>query len=167
MKSKLRLFLIALTFVSSYSHADIIGAGIGGLIGSQFGQGNGKIAMAALGAVVGDRVSEGINEQRRNNFRNDGNENYPERRPGVYQRPDRYESAPAFVEEPVRVTAITPGRAYQPSPYQSNYINVYPQQYYQPGITIGAYRSFGGGFHRGHGGYGGYSSYGGHHGRHH
>lgn len=153
MKSKFRLILVALTFVSSYSHADIIGAGIGGLIGSQFGQGNGKIAMAALGAVVGDRISEGVSEQRRSNFRNngyDGDEGYPERRPRTSQR---YESAPVYVEEPVRVTVVTPGRAYQPYPYQPNYVTVYPQ-YYQPGIAIGAYRNYGGGFHHGHGGYG-------------
>ena len=37
--------------------ADVLGAAAGAVIGSQFGKGNGKIAMAALGAVIGDRAT--------------------------------------------------------------------------------------------------------------
>lgn len=147
MKSKFRFIFIALAIASGSAHADIIGAGIGGLIGSQFGQGNGKIAMAALGAVIGDRVSEGVSSHR-----NDGayiyeDEGYPEARPRPSQR-----AYVIPVEEPqiVRVTPVTPARIYQPYPTQAYYGGMY----IQPGIVIGSYPSYGyrphPGLHRGH-----------------
>jgi hypothetical protein len=52
------MLLLTLGFSIGNAHADLLGAGIGGLIGSQFGSGDGKIAMAAIGAVVGDRLTE-------------------------------------------------------------------------------------------------------------
>lgn len=61
MKKVTRLagvLLATLGLTAGTAHADLLGAGIGGLIGSQFGSGNGKIAMAALGAVVGDRMTQ-------------------------------------------------------------------------------------------------------------
>ena len=55
--TKILLSLLITASVASTAHADVLGAVAGGLIGSQFGQGNGRIAMAAVGAVVGDRVT--------------------------------------------------------------------------------------------------------------
>ncbi len=40
--------------VTHQVHADPIGAILGGLVGSQFGEGNGKIAMTVIGAVAGN-----------------------------------------------------------------------------------------------------------------
>lgn len=37
-------------------NGNLIGAGIGGLVGNQFGKGKGKIAMTVLGAVAGSQV---------------------------------------------------------------------------------------------------------------
>jgi len=56
---KLYKFFIVLffLFISNLAKADTAGAIIGGLIGAQFGSGNGKIAAAAIGAVIGDRTS--------------------------------------------------------------------------------------------------------------
>jgi hypothetical protein len=146
MKSKFRFVFIALTIASGSAHADIIGAGIGGLIGSQFGQGNGKIAMAALGAVIGDRVSEGASARGNETYAYD-EESYPEARPRTYQR--AY-VVPADEPQIVRVTPVTPGRIYQPYPSQAYYGGMYVQ----PGIVIGAYPSYGyrphPGLHRGH-----------------
>jgi hypothetical protein len=162
MSSKFRLILIALSLMSSYSKADIIGAGIGSLIGSQFGQGHGKIAMLALGAVVGDRISEEFSEPRQNTFRSHVNHGYDEdetsleRRSRSDPRSETYESPPVFVAEPVRVTVVIPGRAYPANhPYQANYVTnyvkVYPTHHGQRGLTVGAYRTYGG-----YGGYGGH-----------
>jgi hypothetical protein len=142
MKSKFRFIFIALAIASGSAHADIIGAGIGGLIGSQFGQGNGKIAMAALGAVIGDRVSEGVSTPTRIATYDD--EGYPE----VRQRPaPRAYVIPADEPQIVRVTPVAPARIYQPY-----YGSV--GTYAQPGIVISTYPSYGHrqhpGLHRGH-----------------
>jgi len=51
----LATLLIATSAMSA--KADVLGAVAGGLIGSQFGQGNGRVAMAAVGAVIGDRLT--------------------------------------------------------------------------------------------------------------
>ncbi len=142
MKSKFRFIFIALAITSGSAYADIIGAGIGGLIGSQFGQGNGKIAMAALGAVIGDRVSEGVSSPTRMEAYND--DGYPEARPRPQQRAF---IVPADEAQIVRVTPVTPARIYQPYPYQPYYGNVGP--YVQPGIVIGAYPTYG--YRRSHG----------------
>lgn len=146
MKSKFRLIFIALAIASGSAHADIIGAGIGGLIGSQFGQGNGKIAMAALGAVVGDRLSEGVSSHRNNGAYAYADESYQEARP----RPSpRAYVIPADEPQIVRVTPITPARSYQPYPSQAYYGGTH-----QPGIVISTYPSYGyrqhPGLHRGH-----------------
>jgi hypothetical protein len=52
------ILLTALGLTAGSVHADILGAGIGGLIGSQFGSGDGKLAMTAIGAVIGDRMTQ-------------------------------------------------------------------------------------------------------------
>lgn len=48
---------IVLTLAALPARADVIGAIVGGAVGSQFGKGNGRIASAAIGAVIGDRIS--------------------------------------------------------------------------------------------------------------
>ena len=61
MRKTTRLISILLTtlgLTAGSVHADILGAGIGGLIGSQFGRGDGKLAMTAIGAVIGDRMTQ-------------------------------------------------------------------------------------------------------------
>jgi hypothetical protein len=42
--------------------ADPVGALIGGIAGAQFGQGNGKLAMAIIGAVAGDVVTNQVSD---------------------------------------------------------------------------------------------------------
>lgn len=54
--SKVLVTLLIATSAMS-AKADVIGAVAGGLIGSQLGQGNGRVAMAAVGAVIGDRLT--------------------------------------------------------------------------------------------------------------
>lgn len=51
----LATLLIATSAISA--KADVLGAVAGGILGSQFGQGNGRVAMAAAGAVIGDRLT--------------------------------------------------------------------------------------------------------------
>lgn len=61
MRNTTKLLAILLTatgLTAGSAHADLLGAGIGGLIGSQFGRGDGKLAMTAIGAVVGDRMTQ-------------------------------------------------------------------------------------------------------------
>ena len=60
MINKFRFIFLGLALGTSIqiAQADILGAAVGGLIGSQFGQGNGKLAMTAIGAVIGDRMTE-------------------------------------------------------------------------------------------------------------
>lgn len=58
MKTGLVAISLAASLVSIPAHADITGGGVlgaiaGGLLGSQVGQGNGRIAASALGAVLG------------------------------------------------------------------------------------------------------------------
>ncbi len=48
---------IVLSMAALPARADVIGAIVGGAVGSQFGKGNGRIASAAIGAVIGDRLS--------------------------------------------------------------------------------------------------------------
>lgn len=57
MKTKIQFLVLLLGLSTSLAHADIFGAGVGGLIGAQMGRGNGRVAMAAVGAVVGDRLT--------------------------------------------------------------------------------------------------------------
>lgn len=141
MKSKFRFIFIALAITSGSAHADIIGAGIGGLIGSQFGQGNGKIAMAALGAVIGDRVTEGAYGS--NRISSYGDDEYQEVRPRPAPRAYAIPTDPQIV----RVTPVTPAQIHQPY-YGSVGAYVYPS------IVIGTHSSYGfrqhPGQHRGH-----------------
>ena len=58
MKTSLVALSLAAGLVSLPAHADITGGGLlgaiaGGLLGSQVGQGNGRVAASALGAVLG------------------------------------------------------------------------------------------------------------------
>ncbi len=56
LTKSLVLFFILTT--AQVAKADLLGAATGAVIGSQFGKGNGKIAMAAIGAVIGDRATQ-------------------------------------------------------------------------------------------------------------
>lgn len=127
MKIKFRLIFLSLAFslLAGTAHADILGAAVGGLIGSQFGQGNGKIAMAALGAVVGDRISE---HARTPNY---AEEPYYAPQPRQYQRPySNYEAYPApMYQPPVRVMVY-------PS-YPTYYANYPRYDRHPPGVARG------------------------------
>ena len=70
MKSKIIAIslLTSLGLASLPAHADITGGGVlgaiaGGLLGSQVGQGNGRIASSALGAVLGYNAGQSMSGQ--------------------------------------------------------------------------------------------------------
>lgn len=72
IKMKTRLIAISLAATLSLAalpaHADITGGGVvgaitGGLLGSQVGQGNGRIAASALGAVLGFNAGQTLSQQ--------------------------------------------------------------------------------------------------------
>lgn len=56
-KSIFRLSVLFGLLLSQAAYADLLGAAAGGIIGSQMGRGNGRVAMAAVGAVIGDRLT--------------------------------------------------------------------------------------------------------------
>lgn len=125
------ILLASLGLVASNAHADLIGAGIGGLIGSQFGSGDGKIAMAAIGAVVGDRMTQSAPVVVAGNY------GYPA--PVVYG----YQSQPRIIvpnypyNPPIVVRAPAPA-------YYPNYNYAYRQERYW-------HRGYGRDFDRGYG----------------
>jgi hypothetical protein len=112
-------FLISIT---SHVYADPLGAIIGGIAGSQFGQGNGKIAMTIIGAVAGDLATPQYQNTRViSNYQT------------AYYAPPIYNSAPVYYEPPRPRIYYTPPVApqvyYQPAPvYQ------YPYQSYRSGF---------------------------------
>lgn len=97
----------------TYSNADVgrvTGAVAGGVIGNQFGGGNGRLLATAVGAVAGGIIGENIGRRLDDNSRQ------------------------AALE--AEYNALERGRAGQPVPWQGNngyYGQVVPQQTYQVG----------------------------------
>jgi len=120
MKNKFRFIFLSLALGTSIqvAQADILGAAVGGLIGSQFGQGDGKLAMTAIGAVIGDRVTE---------------QNYRAPNPSHYSyQPDPYDqrySGSAY-QAPVRINVY---------PSQPHYVNRGYAPNFPPGRARGWY----------------------------
>lgn len=100
-------FLIGFT---QQVHADPIGTIIGGIAGSQFGQGNGKLAMTIIGAVAGDLATSQVRNV----------QVVPSYQPTYYAQPI-YNPAPIYVE------SHRPRAYYQPP--------IVPQVYYQPALA--------------------------------
>lgn len=90
--------------ISSVAKADTTGAIIGSLIGSQFGGGNGRVAAAAIGAVIGDRASNKDSSQYNGNnyYSPTTQQMYVVQQVPVYQPQPQvvyiYQSVPVYIE---------------------------------------------------------------------
>ncbi len=107
------IFLVAAPQVK----ADPVGALIGGIAGAQFGQGNGKLAMAIIGAVAGDMVTNQVSNV-----------------------PSGYGYQTAYYAPPV----YSYGQGYYENPAPRVYYNppVVPQVYYPTPAYIQPYQTY-------------------------
>lgn len=132
-KSIFRLSILVSLLLSQAANADLLGAAAGGIIGSQLGRGNGRVAMAAVGAVIGDRLTSPPP--------NGYNQRYYS---GYPVQPGYVASAPVYAPAPVYVA---------PSYYASSPVVVAPAPtiYVQPGeIGPHGHRGSAGYYYRGY-----------------
>ena len=105
------------------AQADPVGAILGGIAGSQFGQGNGKIAMTIAGAVAGDALTSAT----------------PYAAPVTYAQPVHYPQRYYYPPNP-RIyygEPVPPPVVYTPAPpvygyYGERWNRGYPNEYYAP-----------------------------------